>query len=334
MGTRTKGLAHLIMADAKAVAEKIGKFPNRREYEANGKHSQREIESVFGSWGKLILAAGAAKVLDHVDEGEGPKVLFIDIETFPALYHAYQPRTEFLRKDQMVLDVAMRSWAAKWLGDDNLLYRDTRGQKDPRNAAKILPELWKLMDEADVIIGQNSNKFDIPKIQGWFMLYKTKDRHPPSPFKKVDTKNICKKHFGLTYNSLEHMCEFFGVKHRKLKHERFPGLELPRQCEAGNLAAWKENEEYNKNDVLCLEDVWTAIRAWDNSLNQNLFTASKVSTCHVPGCGGQYVKNGHYYPTTGKYQRYACMECGHPARGRDNLLSRGKKNNLKVGVSR
>jgi len=325
-----------IVEDVKDVAARLGKFPNRGEYLHHGKFKWNDIYSqdTFGGWTQLVRACGAERVKDYVDEGTGPKVLFIDIETFPGQYYAYDPRSEYLRKDQQIKDVAMRSWCAKWLGEDSLIYRDTRNESDRRNAAGILPELWELMDQAHIIIAQNGNKFDIPKIQGWFMFYSIKDRHPPSPFKKVDTKLICKKHFGLTYNSLEHMCDFFGVEHRKQKHDKFPGLELPNQCEAGNLEAWAENEEYNKNDVLCLEDVWKVMRAWDSSLNANLFTASKVSVCNVPGCGGSYTKNGHYPTTTGNYQRYACNKCGHPARGRENLFSKRKKENLKVGIPR
>lgn len=331
-----KGLAHEILADVKRCADSIGRWPNRDLYERwdERKFPMSVLYDTFGNWTKFQIAAGKAKIIEHIDEGNGPSVWFIDIETAPGEYYAFDPRVEYLRKDQQIKDFTILSWAAKKLGSDEIIYRDTSQEKHARNDKNLMDEMWKLLDEADIIIGQNSDRFDLPKIYARMMFHKTRDRHPPSSFKRVDTKKIAKRYFGFTYNSLEHLCEFLEVKFKKLKHDKFPGMSLHVECLRGNKEAWKEMRKYNEMDILALEACWEQMRAWDSNINANLYYGSKKSVCRVPGCGGSLQSHGHHYTSLGKYARYKCGSCGAEARGRENLLSKGKKQSLKSGIPR
>ena len=53
-----------------------------------------------------------------------PKVLFIDIETAPALAHIYQLGDQHVSHSQLERDCFILSWAAKWQGSDKLMYMD------------------------------------------------------------------------------------------------------------------------------------------------------------------------------------------------------------------
>jgi len=91
-------------------------------------------------------------------------------------------------------------------------------------------------------------------------------------------------------------------------------------------------EKYNKHDVLSLEELYTKLRPWDNSVNFNLYTGELTTVCSC-GCK-DFNKNGYFYSSVGKFQRYKCTNCGAEARDRRNTLNKEKKASLKIKVNR
>lgn len=259
----------------------------------------------------------------------GPKILILDIETAPILASVWSLWDQNIALNQIEKDWHVLSWAAKWYGEpaSKVKYSDQRSAKDLSDDRAILLELWKLIDEADVLVTQNGNKFDIKKLNSRFLLH---GFGPPSPSRTVDTFLIAKKKFGFTSNKLEYMTGKFCKKYKKLKHKKFPGFELWKECLGGNLAAWAEMEKYNKWDVLSLEELFTVFRPWDNSININLYSDSESVAC---SCGNKTLqRRGYYYTAVAKYQKYWCSRCGAWSRGRKNELDSEKKKQLKVRV--
>src|SRR5271165_5802739 len=141
----------------------------------------------------------------------GPKVLVLDIETAPLLGYVWSIWEQNVALNQINSDWHVLSWAAKWLGDspDKMLYMDQRNAKNIEDDTKILEEIWRLLDEADVVITQNGKSFDIKKLNARFAI---NGMQPPSSFKQIDTKIIAMKHFGFTSNKLEYMTDKLCVK--------------------------------------------------------------------------------------------------------------------------
>jgi hypothetical protein len=105
-----------------------------------------------------------------------------------------------------------------------------------------------------------------------------------------------------------------------------------KECLAGNVEAWKEMEHYNKFDVLALEELYTKLIPWDNSINFNLYHDSED---HVCKCGStSFIKNGFYYTSSGKYQKHKCKQCGAEHRDKENLFSKEKRASLKMAPPR
>jgi len=331
-----KGLAHDILVNVKEVADAVGEWPSRNQYRVHpkAKYNKEQITATFGSWTQMVLAAGKQKVLEQIDEGDGPKIYLIDIETAPMEVYVYEPWDQNIRHNQVINDWSILSFAAMNYSTGEMIYRDLRDHSDPRDDTPLLEELWNILDAADILITQNGKKFDVKKINARLIHKRIRRRQPYSTFKHVDTKIIAKRYFGFTYNSLEYLCEHFDVKHKKLKHDKFPGMELQKECLKGNPDAWREMEEYNRQDILALRDVWEAMRAWDATVNTNLYIGTRNANCRQPGCSGEYLRNGFYFSAAGKYQRYRCDACGNEARGRENLLSKRKKDSLKHGTTR
>lgn len=264
-------------------------------------------------------------------ERKGPKVLIFDIETAPILAHVWGLWENNVALNQVVSDWHVLSWSAKWLDAPakDVMYMDQRNAKNIEDDKAILKEIWKLLDEADVVITQNGKNFDQKKLNARFIIHKFQ---PPSSYKHIDTKQIASKHFAFSSNKLEYMTNILNTKYKKLKHSKFPGHELWRECLAGNIAAWNEMELYNKHDVLALEELYHNIIPWDNSINFNLYHDDVVNTCK---CGSQsHIKNGFYYTSVGKFQRYKCKSCGAESRDRTNLFSKEKKESLNSSTVR
>jgi len=238
-----------------------------------------------------------------------PRVLILDIETAPLEVFAWGLYDQNIALNQIKKDWSIMSFAAKWLDKKEVIQVDVSKHSERR----LLNHLWQLLDEADIIIGQNSKKFDIKKINARFILHAMT---PPSSYQQIDTRILAKKHFGFTANSLEYMSDKLCKKYKKLKHKKFPGMELWTECLKGNKKAWAAMAEYNIFDVLATEELYKKLQPWDNSINFNVFYGDKDAHCP---CGStKFHKNGYAYSSTGKFQRYACVECYRELKTRQN----------------
>lgn len=261
------------------------------------------------------------------------KVLIFDIETAPILAHVWGLWENNVALNQMISDWHVLSWSAKWLWapESEIMYMDQRAAKNIEDDYDMLKEIWSLLDEADVVVTQNGKSFDQKKLQARFVINKLT---PTSSFKHEDTKLIAQRHFAFPSFKLEYMSDILCTKYKKLKHKKFPGHELWRECLNGNLEAWQEMEKYNKHDVLTLEELYKVLKPWDTRVNFNLYHEEEKHEC---ACGStEHIKNGFYYTNMGKFQRYRCKnpKCGAETRGRINLFSKEKKDSIQQGTVR
>ena len=256
-----------------------------------------------------------------------PKILLLDLETSPILGHVWSLWENNVALNQIQEDWHILSWSAKFLDAKEIMYEDQRNSKNLNDERKLLKQIWYLLDQSDIVVGHNSKKFDIKKLNAKFIEY---GMQPPSSFKQIDTLDIAKKHFAFSSNKLEYLCKKLDTKHKKLNHKKFPGHELWVECLKGNMEAWKEMEKYNKHDVLALEDVYKKLLPWNSSINFSTYSDQTVCSCGST----DFTRNGFCYTSTGKYQRFSCRKCGAEVRNRQSLLSKDKKSSLKVPVNR
>jgi len=254
-----------------------------------------------------------------------PKILVYDIETAPIIGYVWSIWEQNISLNQIKSDWHLLSWAAKWYGEpaSKTMYMDQRNAKNIEDDSSILKGIWKLLDEADIVITQNGKKFDQKKLNARFVL---NGMTPPSEYKHIDTRQIASRNFGFTSNKLEYMTEKLNTKYKKGKHKVFPGFELWKECLAGNLKAWNELKKYNIYDVLSLEELYSKLQPWDTTVNFNVYTGHDMQ-CN---CGSHnLVKNGYTLLTTGKYTRYKCKDCGSNYRDRRAEKDSSKKTSVK-----
>jgi len=244
------------------------------------------------------------------------KILTYDVETAPKLAHVWGVWRQNIPPKMLSQDGYILSWSAKWLDEPDTIYSDTLlayGNK-VKNEGKLVKGLHKLMEEADIIITYNGNKFDTPTVNTAFLRA---GLAPPAPSKSIDLYRVVRGKFKFTSNKLDYVCKQLGLG-GKLDHE---GFELWLLCMKGDKDAWERMRRYNEQDVLLTEALYMKLRPWIKG-HPNVNMAEIDGKIRCAACGSDKLKkNGYEYLTAGKYQRYRCRTCGANNRGTTTMLS-------------
>lgn len=248
------------------------------------------------------------------------KVLVVDIENLPGIFRLFNTGKQYVSINQMDKAPIMLSWAAKWLYDHEV-YGRVLSSKNVinRDESELLPELWQLLNEADIIVGHNVIHHDLKIINTKFIKYGF-----PSPmyYKIVDTLPIARSLFDLPSYSLSYINEYLGLTP---KLHTTPGLWT--MCEQGDKDALDEMLAYNRNDVFIEEETYTTLRPWMKSHPEMAIYANS-SEGGVCSCGSTNLEKGGFYSTgRARYQAYRCKDCGAIGRFPKNILPKKKETN-------
>lgn len=230
-----------------------------------------------------------------------PKILFLDIETSLIEGRFFRIFNENIDPNLISKDYTILSWSAKWIGKEKVYFKST--QKDSEKT--ILLKLKELMEQADILVGHNIDKFDLKRIVTRMHKNNIKPVHRK---KTIDTLKIARKYFSFTSNKLEYLAIFLDVDAKKLTHRMFSGKSLWLECMLGNKKAWKEMKQYNKMDVVVLEKVYKKIMPWTKGKEADFVKYTQKCQCGST----DFMKNGHAFDRAdGVYKRFVCKECGY-----------------------
>jgi DNA polymerase elongation subunit (family B) len=253
------------------------------------------------------------------------KILILDIETSPNVAYVWGAFKQNVGLNQLKENSYLMSFAAKWLGEGEVMYCENRHGDDTELVARLI----QLLDEADIVIAHNAKKFDIPVIQGRAVI---KGIKPPSPFKIIDTLLTARKEFRLFSNKLEYLAKVLKYA-PKMSHSKFPGFELWLQCLKQNDEAWAEMMEYNIQDVLTLEEVYLRLRPWMKQ-HPNVAVKEEAERTLCPKCGSHHIHfRGYYNTNVGKYRKFQCQSCGGWGRTRHTEYPKDKRKHLAVNAA-
>lgn len=241
-----------------------------------------------------------------------PKLLYMDIETSKITVEKRmeiwpgQLWNEFkFRPEDIVQDWFVMSWSAQWVCDNYMhsyVVRPTEAKK--RNDKRILKPLWKLFDEADVIIGHNSDRFDIKKLNWRWMVHEYK---PPKPYRQVDTMKEIAKIAAPTSKGLDYLTKTLQLNGKK-KHDP----DLFDRCMAGDVEALRELKEYNEVDVSEGQSLYMLIRPWmKHHPNMGLYYQDDVARCK--NCGNTELDIDYQnlvYTSANAWACWTCSICG------------------------
>ena len=245
----------------------------------------------------------------------------LDIETSPNVAHVWGLFKQNVSLNQLMNSSYTMCFAAKWLGDKNIIFRSIHhdGEK------VMLIELWKLLNEADAVVHFNGKKFDIPTCNKEFLL---KGMMPPDHYHQIDLYSVARNRFRFPSNKLDYISQALGIGH-KVKHI---GHDLWVKCMAGDAESWNLMKAYNVGDIILLEELYLKMLPWiTNHPNHGLYSDEERPVC--PNCGSEHViKKGIMHTQAQSYQRYRCEDCGTPIRGKTSVHSLEKKKTILTQV--
>lgn len=321
---------HKLVQKLKEMKHDTGAVPTRVQFQLSGV-SDWAIRKA-GGYNQLLKLAGIDDELPPPVPREEPKILILDIETSPILAYLYGLRDQNLGLDQIVEDWYVMSWAAKWFNapPEQVMYADCFDT--PKDDSGLLSQIWQLIDEADIVVGQNSKRFDDKKLSDRFYFHKMP---PPSSYRHLDTYCISKSRFSPTSHKLAYRTERHNLVYKKLDHEKYAGFKLWREClriENGkyvNVDAWQEMKKYNIYDVLSTEEYFVGLIPWIRpTININVFNEGFENKCLC----GSYDFRPHErdkFTNTGRFARFICNKCGAEYLDKNNLLSKVKRESLR-----
>lgn len=231
------------------------------------------------------------------------KVLYLDLETSPNLAYVWGLWQQNVAINQMVASTEVMCFGARWDGTKKVIFKSVH--HDGKKA--MLDELHKLMEEADVLVGWNSQAFDSKHIKREFL---ENGYLPPSPYKELDLMRVVKSQFKFPSNKLDYVSQKLGVG-AKVKHS---GFQLWIDCMAGDKKAWKEMKEYQIQDVNLLVDLYKILQPWiKNHPNRALHDGVETGCSNCASTNLE--RRGLTRTASHSYQRFVCKDCGKWMRG-------------------
>lgn len=301
---------------------------------AQGFSSRKIAEIVLGSSSKKSTVNDylARENVEPKQITEGAVIKIIDVETAPEIAYTFRRFKAFISPDQVIRRGYLLSYSSA-----DLYTAEVEGKNltdyglfdiDHTDDYELCLDLWKLLDEADIVVAHNGYKFDRAYINQRFAYHGMK---PPSNYVVVDTLKAAKKQFALPSNSLKEMGAYFETESEKLDNEGFP---LWKACCEGDRDAFGRMQVYNDGDVVSLRDLYLKILAWiPQHPNLAAYYADEKVRC--TRCGSTHVSvvpGKQYHTAVSSFNIIRCNECDSLSRARTNTRTKDKRANTLVGI--
>lgn len=256
-----------------------------------------------------------------------PKILLLDVETSLIALFVFSLYKPHPTHNDILTDWHLLSWSAKWILDDKIMSDIlTPEEATAHDDERICKSIWELVDEADIIIGHNSVRFDMKKLNARFMLNGMK---PPSPYRNIDTLQSIRGAAAHTSNRLDYLGKMIRGEG---KLENMKGLW--HRCFHGDPESLLQMEAYNREDVVLLEDVYLFIRPWIKSHpNVGVYVLSDKPVCAICGSDSLH-EDGIQTTNAGMYRTFRCNKCGSFSKERKTSLPIKNRKVLLASVPR
>ena len=243
--------------------------------------------------------------LEFVNGKSGPRILIYDIETSRMLAKTWWTGKQYVGSNQVVREPKIITIAWKWFGTDEVKYVSWDKNHDDK---ELLKKFLHEYNRADLVIGQNNDKFD----NRWINARALKHRLDVNMLvRSLDLMKQAKKHFRLPGYSMKFMTEFMGVE-TKMEHE---GIKMWDMIEDGTKEEQAEYMQkmidYNVQDIVATEQMYLMFRKYIGTVTHlGMFSGGDKSDC--PSCASDDVEHRRVtYTAAGTLQHIMrCKDCG------------------------
>ena len=228
---------------------------NRESSQAN---TQSNLASMFGvttrtirNWANNLGLTGAELSSDF-------RIMVYDIETSRVTAKVWWTGKQYVGHKQLLEEPKVISISWKWLGEDKI--HALTWDKDHCDK-KMLTKFMKQYNSADMVIGQNNDRFDNRWINARAMKHNI---HFNTFVKSFDIMKQTKRLFRLPSYSMDYITKFLNVENKQT-HE---GIKMWDMIQDGNKKQQKEYLKkmvaYNVGDIVSTEAMYVKLRKYMN----------------------------------------------------------------------
>lgn len=231
------------------------------------------------------------------------KKLYLDIENSPMVKYAWSLWDDRGSIDQIIEQPRILTVAAKFEKKPPMIVTEW---DDGRRGMLEAVAGW--IDEADVLVTWNGQRFDMPWITGELVR---EGIALPSPVKHLDLMKVTKKAVRFPSYKLDYVAQqLLGQKKVSTG-----GFDLWKGVLAGDERARAKMVRYNIGDVRLTERLDKRLQSLPNALpHYGLYGTGDLSGC--PGCGSSDAqRRGLAYTPQSVFQQFRCNKCGRWYRG-------------------
>ena len=228
------------------------------------------------------------------------KRLFIDVETSPNVVYSWRIGNKInLGHHNIIHERAIMCVCWKWEGAKRVHYAEWDNGCDK----ELIKQVWAVLDEADEVIGHNSDRFDVPWINTRAIKHGLK---PRARVRYVDTLKMARKMFYFNNNKLDYLAQFLLGD----KKAETGGFDLWVDVMRGKKSAMKTMVDYCKKDVILLERVYEKLAQY-NDPHTHMGVIDGLARWTCPHCGSAKVhKNKTRVSAKGiKTHEMRCTKC-------------------------
>lgn len=251
-------------------------------YKSNKKRSeiQKELSTYFNveertirKWAKKLQLGVLSKNIIHTN-----RILIYDIETSRATFKLFWTGKQYVPADAIKEEPKIISISWKWLNEDNVY---SLAWDKNHSDKKMLEKFLKEYNKADLVIGQNNDRFD----NRWINARASKfDLFVNTHVKSFDIMKQNKRLFRLPSYSMKFLCNYYGVP-QKLEHE---GIKMWDMIESGTKEEQKEYLQkmidYNVGDIISTEALYYRLRKYyGHKINIGVLNGQEAWTCPLTG---------------------------------------------------
>lgn len=244
------------------------------------------------------------------------RIMVYDIETSRVQANVWWTGKQYIGYNQLATEPSMISVAWKWLGEDEVFTLAWDKNHDDKT---MLEEFLKEYNSADMVIGQNNDRFD----NRWINARAMKHGLFVNVYvKSFDIMKQTKKLFRIPSYSMAYISKFLGVT-QKQSHE---GILMWEMIENGTPEQQEEYLskmiEYNIGDIVTTEEMYFRLRKYmGHKVHFGVFNGGEKYSC--PNCGSTNVElTRTTYTTAGTIQHIMrCLDddCQYKISNRDYM---------------
>jgi hypothetical protein len=231
--------------------------------------------------------------------------LFYDIETSPLQAWIWRPGKQVVRHGQLVDKFSQYNIICiTYCWNDGKPAKALDWGYNDQDSSSMIEAFDKIINQADVTIGKNSDSFDVKHINTQRMLHGLPGM-PEWSMYTDDLQKQMRKHFYLPSYSLDYFSHMLGFG-GKIKMEMADWINIVLKTPGKGRKALKKMIEYGKKDVEDTRAIWEHCeKHFTPRLNVSHFSINKGLACR--NCGSMDLKlNGTRYLGNSKYQQFFC----------------------------